>query len=200
MVIRGGYRISYYTQPIQAFVSSQSSSAPVAASFQNSVTNTALSPDGLPNYGLRSAPTVIAGVNSSNSIINIDDTRTLGARILGSVPRSASAGSESPGLELHAREGTRHQPGDKASYVGNHSDHIQQTIDYNDSTPSYIWWAARKEPLPTGEFANVATRPYDQQVYGTINGYGMTGYTNYSGFQVELERRYSRGFAYQFFW
>ena len=80
----------------------------------------------------------------------------------------------------------------KASYIGNHSDNIQQTINYNDSTPSYIWWASRKEPLPTGEFANVATRPYDQQVYGTINGYGMTGYTNYSGFQVELERRYQQ--------
>src|SRR5678816_1314404 len=46
----------------------------------------------------------------------------------------------------------------------------------------------------------IRDRPYDQQVYGTINGYGMTGYTNYSGFQVELERRYSKGIAYQIFW
>ena len=32
-VLRGGYRVSYYTQPIQSFVSSQSGSPPVAASF-----------------------------------------------------------------------------------------------------------------------------------------------------------------------
>jgi carboxypeptidase family protein len=199
-VIRGGYRISYYTQPIQAFVSSQSSSAPVAASFQNSLTNTALSPDGLPNYGLRSVPSVIAGVNSGDSIINVDDTRTLarGFSALFLDPKQPDPRVQDWNFTI-AKELFANMVV-KASYIGNHSDNIQQTINYNDSTPSYIWWASRKEPLPPGEFANVATRPYDQRVYGTINGYGMTGYTNYSGFQVELERRYSKGFAYQFFW
>ena len=48
-----------------------------AASFQNTVSNTALSPDGLPNYGLRSVPQYTAGVNTPDSIININDTRLL---------------------------------------------------------------------------------------------------------------------------
>ena len=132
-------------------------------------------------------------MNSSNSIINIDDTRTLarGFSALFLDPRQPDPRVQDWNFTVEKELATNVVL--KASYVGNHSDHIQQTINYNDSTPSYIWWAARKEPLPTGEFANVATRPYDQQVYGTINGYGMTGYTNYSGFQVELERRYSKG-------
>ena len=48
-----------------------------ARRFQNTVSNTALSPDGLPNYGLRSIPQYIAGVNTPDSIININDTRLL---------------------------------------------------------------------------------------------------------------------------
>ena len=76
-VVRGGYRMSYYPQKLQDWVGAQSGSVPVAANFQNTVSNTALSPDGLPNYGLRSVPQYIAGVNTPDSIININDTRLL---------------------------------------------------------------------------------------------------------------------------
>ena len=76
-VIRGGYRMSYYPQKLQDWVGSQSGSVPVGASFQNTVSNTALSPDGLPNYGLRSVPQYVAGVNTPDSIINTNDTRLL---------------------------------------------------------------------------------------------------------------------------
>jgi len=53
-VIRGGYRISYYTEPISNWFNAESAAQLVSANFVNSVTNTAVSPDGLPNYGLRS--------------------------------------------------------------------------------------------------------------------------------------------------
>ena len=69
--------MSYYTEPISNWFNSQSAAQLVSANFVNSVTNTAVSPDGLPNYGLRSVPQYIAGVNTGNNIININDTRTL---------------------------------------------------------------------------------------------------------------------------
>jgi len=62
------------------------------------------------------------------------------------------------------------------AYVGNRTDFVQQYVDYNDATPAYVWYATRKEPLPTGEFASVATRPYDQQTYANVNLYDATGY------------------------
>ena len=49
-VMRGGYRISYYTQPISDwFGSRQNQPSRFGQLLQNSVSNTALSPDGLPN-------------------------------------------------------------------------------------------------------------------------------------------------------
>ena len=80
----------------------------------------------------------------------------------------------------------------RLAYVGNHTDFIQQYVDYNDATPAYVWYATRKAPLPTGEFASVATRPYDQQTYADVNLYSPTGYGNHNSFQAEFERRYSR--------
>jgi hypothetical protein len=88
----------------------------------------------------------------------------------------------------------------RVGYIGNYSDKQQQEVHYNDATPSYIWYATTHNPLPTGEFASVATRPYDQQVYGNIVLYAPTGYARYNGVQLELERRMHRGISYQVFW
>jgi hypothetical protein len=199
-VIRGGYRVSYYPQKLQDWVGAQSSSAPVGANFQYSVTNTALSPDGLPNYGLRSAPQYVAGVNTPDSLININDTRLL------------TRGFSVQLLDSHIRDGKVQDwnftiekevvPNMvvRAAYVGNYSTNQQQWVDYNDATPDYIWYTTTHQPLPTGEFASVATRPYDKQVFGTINFFTPSGYSHHNSFQFEMERRFHKGLAFQVFY
>src|SRR5262249_52144305 len=76
-VLRGGYRVSSYTQPLSNWVGSQQNSGIVNGTFQYNLTSSALSPDGLPNYGLRSVPSYVAGLNTGNSLINVNDTRLL---------------------------------------------------------------------------------------------------------------------------
>ena len=200
-VIRGGYRLSYYTQPITNWFASQSGQQIVSASFTNSVTNTALSPDGLPNYGLRTVPQYIAGVNTNNnSIINVNDTRT--------IARGFSATQLDPNLtdpnvhdwNLTLEKEVINNMVVRLAYVGNYSGNIQQTTQLNESLQDYIWHVTRGTPLPTGEFAGVARRPFDQQVYGTVNRFSSTGYSRWNGFQAELERRYNNGLGFQVFW
>ena len=153
-VVRGGYRISYYTEPISNWFNSQSAAQLVSANFVNSVSNTAVSPDGLPNYGLRSVPQYIAGVNTPSSIININDTRTL--------PRGFSAYFLDPHLRdprvqdwnITIEKEVADSTVLRATYLGNHTTNILETRDYNDSTPTYIWYAVQKTPVPTGTFAN----------------------------------------------
>ena len=199
-VVRGGYRISYYTEPISNWFNSQSAAQLVSANFVNSVTNTAVSPDGLPNYGLRSVPQYIAGVNSGNDIININDTRTLprgfSAYFLDPHMRDPQVQDWNFTIEKEILDSTVL----RATYLGNHTAHILQARDFNDSTPTYIWYAVQKQPVPTGPFANVATRPYDQQVWGTVNEYRTTAFANFNGAQLEVERRFKQGLAFQAFW
>lgn len=199
-VLRGGYRVSYYPQKLQDWVGSQSSSVPVGASFTNSVTNTALSPDGLPNYGLRTVPTYVAGVNTPDSIINTTDTRLLArgfnARFLD--PHHTDGRVQDWNLTIEKEIMSNSVV--RAAYVGNYGDRQQQWVYYNESTPDYIWYATRKEPLPTGAFSSVARRPYDQNAYGSIDLFSATGYGRYNGVQFEFERRYSKGIGFQMFW
>src|SRR5207249_981651 len=170
-VLRGGYRMSYYPQKLQDWVGSQSSSVPVGASFSNSVTSAALSPDGLPNYGLRSVPQYIAGVNTPDSIINMNDTRLL-ARGFGLTVRDPKlSDGRLQDWNLTIEKEVMADTVARIGYVGNYGDKQQQAVRYNDATPAYIWYATRGTPLPTGEFASVATRPYDQQAYGDITVY-----------------------------
>ena len=105
-----------------------------SAGFQYSVTNTALSPDGLPNYGLRTVPKYIAGVNSSNDIIDVNDTRTLArgfaARVLPSDYTDGKVMDWNFTLEKEVMPNTVA----RIAYVGNHGSNQQMYVDYNDST------------------------------------------------------------------
>lgn len=88
----------------------------------------------------------------------------------------------------------------KFGYVGTHGTRMSQWYTFNDSSPAYVWYTTTGLPFPTGEFANVARRPYDQQVYGTVQRYQKTGWSNFNGLQVEFEHRYSKGYAFQMFY
>ncbi|HSB17730.1 MAG TPA: TonB-dependent receptor [Bryobacteraceae bacterium] len=199
-VVRGGFRMSYYPQKMQDWAENQYSSPPGSATFSYSVTDPAFSPDGLPNYGLRSAPTYIAGVNSTNDIIDVNNASTLtrgfSARVLPSNYTDGGVADWNFTLEKEVMASTVV----RVAYVGNHGYNQQQYVGYNDSTPSYVWYASRGEPLPTGEFAGVATRPYDQTVYGGINMFSSIGWSNHTSFQFELERRYHNGLGFQVFY
>ena len=66
IVVRGGYAIFGYPMPLRDFNARMRQNPPTTARFTYSLSDSAQTPDRLPNYGLRSAPQVIAGVNSKD--------------------------------------------------------------------------------------------------------------------------------------
>lgn len=197
-VIRGGYSLSYFHMPLYHWQDSNASSAPMFGTFSYNPNDATQSPDGISNYGLRSVPLYVAGVNSTTVI---DKNQ----------PRGVSRGSSinnylDPNLSV-SRVHTWNFSLEKeiiestvvrARFIGTHGRNIGQYYSYNDATPAYIWYATTKNPLPTGEYANVARRYWDQTVFGTVREYRATGYNNNTGADFEIERRYSKGYAYQF--
>jgi hypothetical protein len=200
MIVRGGYRISHFTVPLRAWTASQRSNAPYYARLTSNKNSAALSPDGINNYWMRSVPTIVGGVNSSNAI-DISDAS------------SVARGSPFNSYFARKQPNTRVQDWNftlekevmsntvvRASFVGNHTSNLELLYDYNGSTPDYIWYATTGLPLPTGEYANVARRFYDQTVYGTVQEYRKDGWSNFSGLSLEAERRYSAGYGFQLFY
>jgi hypothetical protein len=200
MVLRGGYRISHFTIPLRAWTASQRSNAPFFATFTSSKDSSALSPDGISTWSMRSVPTIVAGVNSKDAI----DVTNATSLIRGS-PTAYSFDSTMPPSTVQDWNFTLEKElmtntVVRASYVGNHTDHLEQAFNYNSATPSYIWYATTGLPLPTGEYSGVALRKYDQVVYGNITQTKMTGWSNFNGLTLEAERRYSNGYGFQLFY
>jgi len=200
LVMRAGYRISYYPQKLDDWVGSQIASPPVAGTFQYSLTDPTLSPDGLANYGMRSVPQCVGGVSATNCInVNSPKSLTPGAftaYVLDPHHTDGKVMDWNYTLEKEIAENILA----RVAYVGNWSTDQQTWVDYNDSTPSYVWYATQKQPLPTGLYANTGTRPYNQTVYGAIDMFAPIGYSHHNSFQFELQRRFHRGMAFQVYY
>ena len=200
-VWRGGYRTSYFHVPARTWVPRMAlNSAPFVANFQANLVSAAYTPDGIGNYAMRSVPQIIAGKNSRNAV-DINDARALARGSAGGLFFARQM--PEPRVQdwnLSLEKEVLADTALRLSYVGNHGSRLEQRYAYNDQTPDYIWYVTRGEPLPTGEFASVARRPYDQTVYGMLEQYQRTGWSNYHGLELELERRYSRGVAFQVFY
>jgi len=200
MVLRGGYRISHFTIPLRAWTASQRSNAPYYARLTSDINGSALSPDGINNWYMRSVPDIVAGVNSQNAI-NLENVSSI-AR--GS-PSNSFFAAEQPDTRVHDWNLTLEKEVMantviRASYVGNHTSGLEIQNSMNDSVSDYIWYVTTGTRLPTGEYANVARRPYDQTVYGTVREYRKDGWGNFNGMTLEAERRYSGGYGFQVFY
>jgi hypothetical protein len=197
-VVRGGFSVSYFHMPVYSWQDNNASSAPMSANYNYNPNDASQSPDGLPNYGLRSAPVYIAGVNS-RTVIDPNQPRGINRGSSSNYyldPDMRTPMTYSWNFTLE-KEVLRNMVA-RIGYVGTNGRRLGQYYAYNDNTPTYIWHATTGEPLPTGEYANVARRFWDQQVFGTVREYRSTGRNNYYGMTFEVERRFSEGFGYQF--
>jgi hypothetical protein len=197
IVIRGGYQLSYHPLPIYGWNDIFRQNTPFSAVFQNNPNSATLSPDGIGNYLLRSVPTVIAGKSSANAITLENPGLALGDAT------TRFWDPHYPTSRVHDWNVTfekqiTHAMVTRASWVGNHSSKQDMYQDFNEPVPSYIWYTSRRQPLPTGPLANVATRPYDNTVLGTLQEFQKIGYGNYSGVKLEVEHRYEKGVAFNF--
>jgi hypothetical protein len=199
-IVRGGYGISYFPIPLRPWTARMRSNAPLTARFRTSITDASLSPDGIRNLGMRTIPAIVAGQNSRDAV-TLENASSLNR---GSVAASFFAQNQ-PDARVHdwnitlEKEFLPNIVG-RAGFVGKHGRNLEQFFIFNEQMPEYIWYATMGERLPTGPYASVARRAFDQQVYGRIEEYRKTGWSNYSGVQFELERRYSKGVGFQLFY
>jgi len=200
LVVRGGYSVFQFGQPLRFFSGYTYTSVPQGGFLNVSPDSPVTSPDGKSNYLLRAAPTVIAGVNTANII---DPSKATGI-----APGTGSVSFVSPHLpdpraqewnvtfEKELMSNTAFSFG----YIGTRGSNLGTYNMLNDQPSDYLWYTTTGQQLPTGTYADVATRPYDQQVYGTMREYQSIGWSNTQSFKVELEHRYSKGYAYQLFY
>ena len=200
VVFRGGYRISYYPIPMRPWSEYARSSSPFTAFLHYNPDDTELSPDGERAWSLRNAPAVIAGLNSRDVIDPNKDARSITRGLAANFFDQNMPDTRVQDWNFTIEKEVAPNTVFKASYIGKHTDNLEMFEDLNPATPNYVWLARTGTPVPGGEFGAVATRPFDQTVYGAVQKYGKWGWSNYSGAQFELERRFHKGFGAQLFY
>ena len=155
----------------------------------------------LPSYALLSAPTVIAGVNSTN-VIDVNKTNAIAP---GSMNPLVYFNPHLPTSRAHQWNATlekeiMNNTIASVSYVGTAGRDLDQSYGFNQAPSSYIWYTNTGQPLPTGVYAGVATRQYDQTTWQNITEFSHIGWSNYNSLKLEVLRRYSKGYAFQWFY
>ena len=199
-VIRGGYRISYFPIPMSTWGQRMRQNTPTTARFNFNPTDPAQAPDGIGNYSMRSVPTIIAGQNS-RTVVSLDTPRglTRGSPLVSYFdPHQQDTRAQDWNLTLEKEVVSNTVA--RVGYIGNHVGNLEEYSRYNENPPDYVWYVTTGLPFPTGEYSGVGRRPYDQQVYGTVEQYLKSGWSNDHGMQFELEHRYSKGYAFQVFY
>ncbi|HEY7617953.1 MAG TPA: TonB-dependent receptor, partial [Terriglobales bacterium] len=199
-VLRGGYAIYSIPEQLRAITCETRAIVPTTATFANNPNSAQQSPDGLPNYLLRSVPQITAGVNSKD-VLNLETVPGI-TRGTGTVyyldPNQPTARAHEWNLtverEILANTSIRF------SYAGTHGVRLAQYNSYNDAANAYIWFVTTGEVMPTGEYANVARRNFDREIFGTIWQYQKSGWSNSNSFVAEVQHRYSKGYAFQVFY
>ncbi len=199
-MIRGGYGEYIYPVPIRNSVRYLTSDYPFTAGYSQSYVSASQAPDGLPNYLLRAPQTVVAGLNSANVV----NTNSINALLPG-ISMQETLASNYPPAHVQDVNATIEQPFQDGSvfrvtYVFTHGSNLDQNYQYNNAPSTYVWETATGTTPPTGTYASTATRPYDQTVWGGNVISLKTGWSNDSALQLNYQRPFKKGFAYQIFY
>lgn len=200
LVIRGAYGEFVYPVPVRNSIRYLTANYPFTASYSQNYTSAAQSPDGLPNLLLRSPQTVITGQNSTNVV----NTNSINALLPG-INIGTSLASDYPPAHVREANMTVEQPFHdgsvlRASYVFTHGYNLDQNYSYNNAPSTYVWETATGAIPPTGTFASVATRPYDNTTWGGNVISMKTGWSNDSSLQLNYQRPFKKGIGYQIFY
>ena len=197
MVVRGGFSMSYFPIPITGQLEKMRAGIPFVSTPLYSPDSTGYSPDAKSAYSLRNAPTYVAGLNTTRVLDNAMGTGGLTA---GSLTASlidpnlpdARVSDWNVTLEKEVLRGTL----TRVSWVGNHATNLDVFRNFNPQISQYAWAVNNGTPYPTAAGVN---RPYSS-LYGDVIASGKYGYSNYTGMQLEISRRYSRSYGYQLFY
>ena len=199
LVLRGGYARFGMTYELRAYAARARTNTPLLTNYNVNLNAADRSPDGKPNYLLRSVPSLVAGVNTQN-LVDPKQPSAVTPGFGGTYFDPYQPASRADQWNLTMEREVLSNTVVRASFVGTHGSKLDQMHQYNEAKPNYAWYVDQKVPLPTGSLASVATRPWSTEPYGTLELLQKSGWSNFSGAQVEVERRYSRGIGFQFFY
>lgn len=213
-VIRGGYGRFIFPATLANFLTAPQLNNPYVGSYSQSYTSAAQAIDGLPNELLRYNTPAVFGVMGTNTA-NVVNTNTTNS-ILPGIAITATSPDYAPYFATETSF-TIEQPlkGNsalRASWIWTHGTNLDYRLNFNNAPTGLQWEMATGTLPPTGgasvigtpqqnTYAATATLPYDQTTWGSGSTLQMkSGWSNYNALQVNYQRIFHRGIAYQVYY
>jgi Carboxypeptidase regulatory-like domain len=209
-VIRGGFGQYMNASPLLDYATHFVQNNPFKAQYTQSYSTAAQAIDSLPNELLRYNDPVqfpVTGLNTAN-IVNTNVTNAIlpGGTLWSSSPNFKP-------IEVNEFNVTIEQPlpgrsALRVTYLYSHSANLDVQDGYNNQPTNYQYEMAYGQAPPTGgasvigtpqqnTYSATATGPYDQTTWGANNWESKSGWSNYNALQVNYQRLYHHGLAYQ---
>ena len=197
LVVRGGFAISYFPIPITGQLEKMRAGIPFVSSPLYSTDSSGYSPDGLSAYSLRNVPTYVAGKNTAHVLDNTLGTSGLTAGSLtGSFLDSHLPDARVYDWNFTLEKEVMTNTLARVAWVGAAARNLDVFRNINPQLPDYTWAVDHGTAYPSAAGVN---RPYDA-LYGDIVESGKYGYSNFTSLQLELTRRYAKGYGFQIFY
>ena len=199
IIVRGGYGLYLSALPMRTLLAQFSGLAPFRATYTYNPNAAAQSPDGIGNFQIRTLPEVQTGIGSAN-LIDLNNPTSLGRgqSVVGMDGKQPSMRIHEWNLLLEKQLSLSTVI--RISYKGKHGVNADQLFNINPQANDYIYYLTSGRAAPTGEFASVLRRPFDQNAYTDIRILQRSGYINSSTWALEFERRFRNGIGIQAFY
>lgn len=208
-VIRGGYGRYLFPVPVRSVYKDDMATYPNRAGYSQSNSTASTSPDGAANFLLRANSSdsryPVAGKNTANVV----DTTSVTA-IKPNLSMTSLPPDEAPDFATQVNF-TIEQPlkGNSAlrvSWLWTHGTNLDQEYFPNNHLSTIAWELKTGTKPPQGTtiglptYAATALGPYDNTVWGSNTLDQRSGWTNDNQLQVNYQRLFHNGIAYQIFY
>lgn len=206
-VIRGGYGMYIYPIPVRSSYQNAVTRIPYSNIYSHSYVQANQSPDGLPNYLLRSQQTVYMGQNSSNVV----DTSTTNAILPGVILWALDphyAPDNVTEVNATIEQSLKGHSALRVTWEWTHGKNLDDPYYINNQPSTFVWEMQTGTTPPKGgasvigtplqnTYAATAMGPYNQTTYGGLIWDEKSGWSNDNALQVNYQRLFHHGSAYQ---
>jgi hypothetical protein len=190
MVLRGGYGEYFWTMPLSQILQSTRNNAPLNLRFTNDV----FSKNATFNYPLVARPTAtdfVGGATvNTQGIVTISPGPSLATIWDARNWRDGRSQSWHATLEYELPFKTAM----RVSYIGEHGRDLEQQFEVNSREAEYNFVARTGQAPPSNRDLLRQNKDW------TFNALNRTGYSNTHLGQIEFERRFTNGLAFQWFY
>ncbi|MCC6587406.1 MAG: carboxypeptidase regulatory-like domain-containing protein [Bryobacterales bacterium] len=189
-VLRGGYGEYFWTMPLSQILQTSRSNPPLNLRFETPLSTL----DGTSTFAVRTAPTADMYVGkatvSTEGIISLPTS----ARSMFAFDGRNWADGRSQAWNVTLEREIMKNTSLRLSYLGNHGRDLEQRYSLGNREAEYNW-VARTGTVPPGN--RDLMRPNKDWALTAVN---RTGISNTHSVQAEVEKRYSNGLTFQWFY